>query len=420
MQRCYLVVNKDTQVAAYLTNRSIVSITEERRSLAELDIRAMPIVDVEKMVIIHYETDDGGLSFRADMNALRNLLGSAFFHADDLTVILVNFADPLAEDLVYSATRDSSLTRDKITIIHHTGTLMLADVGKYLAGSAIGQNTSSTYKSVFVREADKEEKDRFENLVGDDGLDKILPVLTDMSALYKQRSHVEAISAGHVVTESAVRPEVVTDFTNVDVQNLKVMPVFVVSGDQWTSSERAVRYLVDYARVIGRRVLVVNTDSRVDMEQALGSCTTLVVQGLRVSSTPASPVALLNARFNQIGYIAQFLGNILGIEEVLFNVSKEDYKQMCHFAGQMSEEVHRVFISHFNEDSIKLFLSEGTPADSLFLTFELFSSEFDLGKYKKDFKGIVVAKFPVEDVDVIEFRDLSTGAKGDEGGEENE
>lgn len=414
MQKCFLVSNKETQVANYLTQRSILDVMEEHRSLAELDIMSMPIVDCNKLVIIHYATDDDGLSFRSDMNALRNLLASAFFNADELIVILVGFEDPLAEDLVYSATRDSNLTRDKITILHHNGALMLSDVGRYLAGSAVGQTTTSTFKAVYVREADKEEKDRFDNVAGEDGLDTILPALTDMAALYKQRAHVEAISAGHIISESAPRPERVNDFSRVDVATTKTLPLFVVSGDPWTGSERAVGYLVEYTRVIGRRVLVVNTDPNVDISAFVGECTMLLMTTLKVSSTPATPVAALNVRFNQLGFVAQFLNNILGVEEIIFNVCKEDYLQMCKFARQMSDMVSEVFVSHFNQSAVERFISDALPASALFLTFEVFSAMFDLEKYRSDLKGKVVAKFPVEDVDVIEFRDLATGAKEEE------
>ncbi len=414
MQRIFLVSNKDTQVAAYLTHRSIAEIVEEHRSLAELDPKTMSIVDVDRLCIIHYASDDDGLSFRSDMNALRNLLSSAFFNADELTVILVNFQDPLAEDLVFSATRDSKLTRDKVTILHHQGTLMLSDVGQYLAGSAVGQVATSTFKAVYVREADKEERDRFDNVTGEDGLDAVLPALTDMTTLYRQRAHVEAISAGRVVTESATRPELVNDFSKVEVATTRTLPLFVVSGEQWTNYERAVGYLVEYTRVIGRRVLVVNANPEINIGRFVGECVELALTSLKVMSTPASPVAVLNVRFNQLGYVAQFLNNILGIEEIIFNVAQEDYRRMYKFARQMSEELSAVYVAHFEESSVQRFIYSNVPATSLFLTFEKFKDNFDLESYREQLKRVVVGKFPTEDVDVIEFRDLATGAKGEE------
>lgn len=414
MQRALLVINRQTQIAAYLQHRSILEVVEERNTLTTIDLQNMPIIDTDRIVMIYYASDDEGLSFRAEMNALRNLLSSAFFNTDTLTVILVNVEDPLTEDLVYSATRDSKLTKDKIEIVHHTGTLMFSDVGKYIAGAASGQNTSSTYKSVYVREADKEEKDRYENTAGQDALDTILPALTDMAALYKQRAHVEAISAGRVVSESAPRPEVVNDFTRVDIVTTKTYPVFVVSGEQWAAPEKAIKFLVEYSRVVGRRVLVVNTDSNIDITQVTGECAELTIGSLKVSSTPPAPVAVLSCRFNQLGYVVQFLNNILGITEIYFNVAQSDYVQMCKFAAQLSDEASFVYVAHFNEDSIKRFIQEGTPATSLFLNFELFHNNFDLESYREDLKRVVVAKLPGEDADVIEFRDLATGAKGDD------
>lgn len=414
MQRAYLVINKETQIASYLTQRSILDVQEERRSLTSLDMNNMPIVDVERLIIIFYKSDDEGLSFRAEMNALRNLLTSAFFNADTMTVILVNIEDPLTEDIVHSATRDSRLTSDKVEIIHHEGTLMFSDVGKYLAGSAIGQQTSSSFKAVYIREADKEEKDRFENVSGNDGIDTILPALTDMATLYKQRAHVEAISAGRVVTEDATRPEVVTEFTRIDVGNTKTYPVFVVSGESFTRFERAVRYLVDYTRIIGRRILVVNTDNTINITEAIGECVELNLEGLKVQSTPLNPVAVLTVRFNQLSYVFQYLSNVLGIEEIILNAAEEDYEQMCRFAKQLSSEVYMVWIAHFHERSVEQFISRNLPATAIFLTFELFHDDFGLQGYKNELKRCIVGKFPTEDVDVVEFRDLSTGAKGED------
>lgn len=413
MQRAYLVINKETQIASYLTHRSILDIQEERRTLTTLNLNNMPIVDVERFVIIFYQTDDEGLSFRAEMNALRNLLSSAFFNADSLTVILVNVEDPLVEDLVHSATRDSKLVGDKVEIIHHTGTLMFSNVGEYIAGAAVGQQSSSSFRSVYIREADKEEKDRFENAQGDGGLDTILPALTDMATLYKQRAHVEAISAGRTVHENATRPEVVDDFSRIDAGTTKTYPLFVVSGENFTGYERATKYLVDYTRVIGRRILVVNTDNTVDLPALLEDCIEIPIGSVKVQSTPASPVAVLQVRFNQLSYVVQFLSNILGIEEIIFNVAIEDYVQMCKFADQMSNDVSKVYIAHFHKRSVENFISKAIPATAIFLTFELFQSDFGLQGYKKELKRCIVGKFPTEEVDVIEFRDLATGAKGD-------
>lgn len=188
----------------------------------------------------------------------------------------------------------------------------------------------------------------------------------------------------------------------------------MVAGEAFTKSERATRYLVDYTRVIGRRVLVVNTDNTVDLTPLLEDSTEIPLAGIKVQSTPTAPVAVLNIRFNQLSYVFQFLGNILGIEEVIFNVALEDYIQMCKFADQMSNDVSKVYIAHFNQKSVENFINKAIPATAIFLTFELFQEDFGLQSYKKQLKRCIVGKFPTEDVDVIEFRDLSTGARGDD------
>lgn len=73
-----------------------------------------------------------------------------------------------------------------------------------------------------------------------------------------------------------------------------------------------------------------------------------------------------------------------------------------------------VYVAHFNEKSVQRFIQQAIPATSLFLTFKLFHENFDLEAYRESLARVVVGKFPVDDVDVIEFRDLATGSKGDD------
>ncbi len=416
MLKGFLCVNKDTQIAQYLEHRSIMQITEEHRTLAELNLKSLSIVDVDKFVYIHYPTDDD-LEFRSDMNVLRNLLDSAFFHIDSAIFILVDAQDPLLEDLIMSAVRDSKLPRDKIEVIFHSGALMLGDTSKYISGTSSGEGSSSSYKEVFVREADSEEKDRYLNKSA--GLDTVLPALTDMTALYKQRAHVESVSAGRVITEVAERPETVTDFTRVSAPVNSTYPLFVVSGERWTNSYKSVYYLINYSRIVGTRILIVNTDSEVNLEEGLEECTVLTLEGIQSIGTPSSPVALLNVRFNQLGFVVEFLHNILGVEEIIFNVSEQDFQQMATFAGQLSGEVYDIYVAHYNESSVMRFLDLGIKCSALFLCFKSLSNpEFDVRQYRKQLKGMVVATFPEGDVDVVEFRDFCLGSSS--GGDKDE
>lgn len=409
MTDCLLIVNKDTQVAPYLVNRQIVNVIGEFRSFNKIDLQKLPIIDVEKTLYIHYASDDDAhTAFRADMNTLRNLLGSAFFNTSTITFIFVNLNDPIFEELILATIRNSPLTKDKVEIIYHEGNLMLSDVGTYVAGNATGTQVTSTFKTVYIREAEKEEKQRYLN-INEDKLDTVLPALTDMSALYRQRSHIEAISSGHVVVDSVERPETVQEFSRLDLSSAKSLPIFTVAGERWTRAERAVSYLIEYARTIGRRVLVINTDIDIDISKAVGECTVLTLDKLKVISTPSTPIAVINARFNQLSYIIQFLESIRGIEEIIFYCSPEDYKQVSTFAGQMSEYSNYVFVAHYDEDSVRKFIASGAPATALFLDFEIFNKEFRLEKYKKALKGIVVAQFAINDVDYIEFYDFCTG-----------
>lgn len=412
MQRCFLVVNKETQIASYLQRRSIMEVTEEYRSLAEVNLEQLQIVDVDKFLYIYYQTDDADLSFRSDMNALRTLLNSAFFHVSEALFILVNNQNPLLEDLIHSALRDSPLPRSKVEILQHTGSLMLSDVGKYVSGSAVGQTTTSSYRDVFIREADKEERDRFENKGSD--ISAVLPVLTDMASLYSQRAGVEAVSAGRSVSESAERPQLVSEFTRLGVATTKTMHTFIVSGEKWTRPERAAGYLVEYFRTQGQRCLVINLNNNVFIGNFVGECTTLSLLDIKSAVTPECAVAVLDARFDQLGFIIEFFRNVKGVEQYIFNVLPEDYTRGCRLIAQLAEKLNTLYVGHYNVESVQSYVDAGLKSTALFLSFEHFKKEFDLQAFKEDLAGTVVAAFPTEDVDYVEFFTFATGGGADD------
>lgn len=407
MQTCFLVSNKETQIAGYLEQRSILKVVAEHRSLTELSMERLNIVDVDKFVYINYPTNEGDISFRSDMNALRSLLSSAFFHIGEAVFIFVDNTNPLMEDFIYSAIRESTLTRDKVDVIHHTGSLMLPDVGTYLSGSASGQTTSSVYKDVYVREADSEERDRFMNVTS--GIDAVLPVLTDMSALYAQRASVEAISTGRMVTEPYERPIAVKDFTREQVSALKTIDSFVIAGDKWAEPIKAVDYVVEYCSLIGRRCLIVNLDAFTKMETRFQSAKVLSIMDIKTSFTPDSPIAVLDARMDQLGYVIEFLHNIHGVELSIFYSGDTEFPILVELISQMSENVSSVFVSHHNQRAVQDYLAMGVHCTSLFLNFDRLNEDFKLSQYKEQLLGTVVAAYPTEDADVTEFYDFATG-----------
>lgn len=407
MQRCFLVINKETQVASYLKHRSIIDVTEEHRSLSEIDLMALNIIDADKFLYIYYPTDDSDLSFRSDMNALRNLMSSAFFHVSEALFILVDNMNPLLEDLIYSALRESPLTKNKIEIITHKGSLMLADVGKYLSGSVSGQITSSSYRDVYVTEADKEEKVRFTN--SSSGLDSVLPVLTDMAALYQQRSGVEAVSAGRIVSEHLTRPRLVKDFTRINVSTARSTSSFVVSGEKWAQPEKAVEYLLQHSHFVGIRTLVVNLTGKSLPAESVGTATTLDLMDIKAPITPELPTSILDIRLNQLGYVVEYMENIKGVDSYIYYCSDENYSDVCSLIQQLSETMHAVYVTHYNREALELYLSAGYKATALFLRFGPLSKSFDLDAYKADLKDTVVAEFPMEEVDYTEFYEFSTG-----------
>lgn len=407
MQSCMLITNKATQVASYLEHRSILRVVEEYRSLSEIDLEKLAIIDVDKFMYIYYSSKDSDLSLRSDMNKLRNLMNSAFFHISEALFILVDNDNPVLEDLIKSALRDTDVINGKLEIIQHTGSLMLSDVGKYVSGSASGQTTTSTYKEVYIREADKEEQERFMN--NSAGLTSVLPVLTDMATMYTQRASVEAVSSGRVVREVSNRPISVKGFTHNITEAKGTISAFIVSGDRWSESYKAVDYLLKYYKNIGKRCLVVNIDSMIRIEDYVDKCNTYTLMDIRLIVSPAEMISTINIRYDQIMYVIEFLSNIQGIEEYIFYTNPGNFKNIVKFIKQLSNNYHSIFVIHNTEDSIVNYLDLGMSVDALFINFEILSKEFDLKKYKEDLKNSIVAVFPNEDVDYSEFYALSIG-----------
>lgn len=410
MQKCFLVANKDTQIVSYLEHRSIMEVVEEHRTLSDIDLKKVNIVDVDKLLYIHYNTDDDDLSFRSDLNTLRALLSTAFFHVSEAVFILVSNQNPMLEDLIHSALRDTYLTKDKVEIIEHSGTLMLSDVGKYVSGNAVGQDTSSSYKDVYIREADSDENDRFFNNPSE--INTILPSLTDMYSIYTQRANVEAISAGVVVNEQKSRPAIVKDFSKIDFSIEKTPKMFVVSGERWTNYERAVKYIIDYFKLSGVRALVINCSGDSNITTNLGAVTQLNLSDIRLSLTPEEAISVIDCRLNQLGYIVEFLDNIQGIQSYIFIFDEYDYATGVHLVSQLGDVMHSVYVAHYNEDSVKRYLSKGVHSTALFLLFGPLQESFNLKAYKKDLSGTVVAEFPTEDVDLAETFSYMCGSYG--------
>ena len=410
MQKAFLVSNKSTQLASYFQHRSVLEVEFEYPNLAGIDTAKIGIVDVDKFIYIHYLTDDDEVSVRSDLNTLRNLLSSAFFHVTEAVFIFVDNPNPMIEDLVYSALKSTYLTKDKIDIISHTGNLMLSDVSRYITGTAIGADVTNSYTDVYIREADSEERTRYLNVPS--GIEAVLPVLTDKYTIYRQRAEVESVSAGVVVDDKFVRPTVVSDFTEVKhPRTSKSINNFVIAGERWTNFGLACKYLTDYFKYSGARTLIVNCSS--ESLDFLTEYSTVALPDLRLIHTPSDVVSVISCRTNQIWFIVEYFHNIRGIDNTIFLLDEEDYPTYGKLLLQLSENSSIAFIAHYNISSVRRYLGMGVKANALFLLFGSLQEDFDVKSFKQDFKDTIVAEFPQTDVDLEEFYSYICGEEGE-------
>ena len=407
MQKCFLVTNKVTQIRDYLEHRSIVEVVEERRALAELDLAHLGIVDVDKLLYIYYASDDGDLAFRTDLNMLRQLLSSPFFNASEGIFILVDTENPMIEDLIRSACRDTELTGPRLTTIHHKGALTLSDVSVYVAGTALGTQTSSSYRAVYVREEDSEEHARFADVA--DGLESILPVLTDQYAMYKKRAEVEAMSSSRNVSETFLRPQVMRNFAVRPTPIIRQWRAFVISGTQYTKFENAAHYLSEYFTRVGNRCMIINMTTSASTRINIEGARMLNITELANRDSMVEKVAILNCKYTQLGFVAEMLDNLIGVNYYIFVCDPEDYSEVSAFLAPLCEQLYCSYVLHFTEDAVQDYLATGAAATTVFLSRAVLFKPFEVTKYRSEFEGTRVAEFFLNDVDTTDFYECATG-----------
>lgn len=411
MESCFLVSNKSTKVRDYLEHRSIMSVEEEHKSLTELNIQRMNIIDVDVMLYIYYNSDDQDLQFRSDLNILRQLLGTVYFNVDRAIFLLIDCDNPMLEDLVHSACKNSTLIGDKLEVIHHSGSLTLNDVSRYVTGSTVGSTTSSSYKSVYIREGDSEETERFNSQISDSIL-SVLPVLTDSYSMYKKRAEVESLSAGVIVNEPYQRPQSIKSFPKYRQPVGHQWKAFLISGDEFTGFERSVEYIIDYTHRVGLRALVVDLYSTGEPKVDLRGLCNIPLTSITSRQAFEEKAAYIRTRFNQLGFVVENLSNIEGADVYIFLCTADDYPIIQNFLLPLCQKLYSDFVTHFTEEGLKHYLSRGIKSTTLYLSRKVASEQFDISKYKPDFTGTRVAEFQLDYVDSTEFYELAVGNLG--------
>lgn len=407
MQKCLLVANKATRISEYLERRALYEIVEERTALSTINIDSMDIIDVDLLLYIYYKSDDSGLGFRSDMNMLRKLLQCSFFHVDQAVFIMVDDEDPLRHDLIGAAIRSSSLTSDHVEIIDHKGSLMLEDVAKYLSGGASGADTTSTYQTVYITEADVDEHDRFQN--DKSSVRAILPVLTDSAQMYKMRARTEALSSGRMVVESNSIKSRSMEFSQIEYAKSNEMKGYVFSGNAYTGFEKTVTFFTEYCRRIGQRTFVINLTTHWSVADLTDDCEMVTVSGMRQHTVVPNMVVGIDTAVAQLGYVVQLQDNVPGIDNYVFLVEPEEYDIVRRLVSQLCDKVRTVFVTHFAEDAVKDYIRVARKADTVFLSDVSYSHHFDVTKYRNEFAGVIVALFKDDDIDYSDFYSLVEG-----------
>lgn len=405
MIKGYLVVNKETSVQDFLVRRSIMDVTAERRSLSELDIQHLEIIDVDKFLYIYYAGEDTELPFRADLNMYRQLLASPFFHADESIFLLVDCLTANADDLIKAAARNG-LDKTKLRIIHHTGSLTLSDVSQYVVGSVIGNTTVTSYKDVFIRDADKEERERFDPVGGD--IREIIPALTDMYTNYQQKTAVEA---GRLINHRNSRPATLENFTQLSLPKEHMMYSFMFYCDKYASGENAAQFLSMYLNRAGERSLIVDLRSnrRVRPVQVEDSVQRPVTSLGKPFLTEAHNI-IVSIDYQQFGAVVESLNNFNIVENMIILLDDvSQFDNLRRFIAPISLDVVSSYVTHFTAECIDAFLASGSDVVSLLLNSGKMHDGVDINSYADRLANFAVSLFPQDSVDPVDFYKCVTG-----------
>lgn len=405
MIKGYLVVNKETPVQDFLVRRSIMDVKAERRSLSELDIQHLEIIDVDKFLYIYYAGEDTELSFRADLNMFRQLLDSPFFHADESMFLLVDCNSANSDDLIKAAARNGR-DKTKLRIIHHTGTLTLSDVSQYVIGSVIGSTAVTSYKDVYIREADKEERERFDPVGGD--IREIIPELTDMYTNYQQKVAVEA---GRIINRETYRPAVVNDFSPVKVPQEHMMSSFIVYCAKYSSGENTAQFLSMYLNRAGERTLIVDLRSNrnvqpVEVEDSIQR----PITSLGKTMLTEAHNIVVSIDYAQFGAVIESLNNFSIVENmILLTDDLAQFDNLKRFIAPVSVSIVTSYVTHFTAECINEFLALDADVVSLLLNKGKMCDGVDIHAYEEQLKPYAVSLFPEYSVDPVDFYKCVTG-----------
>lgn len=402
MQKAFFVSNRNTQAPDYLEHRSILKIYKCLPNLNTIDLRSMEIIDVDKFIYIYYLSDDDGMQFRTDMGIFRQLVSSPFFHVQSALFIFVNDPNTLLDDIVRSACRDSNLTdtKNNLEIIHHEGQLVLNDLASYITGTAIGNDTASTYRTVYITESDVREKIRFDNEYT--GLDQMLPQVTDMAEAYRTRASNEALTSSRMVKEDSYVLPVIDSYSDLTSAKVEKTKCLIVTGDKFSKFSDTVNLLYKQFDLLGLKIMVLNLDTPDIITPDFDA---VLFKDISHSFYPRSTVSVFKAKQCSLGYFISNLDNIHSIDLFIIVIPCEVFVNTCGALRQLCDETRIVYVMHNLEESMKSYIDLGIKSDTIFINRNIISEDFDILSYRDVVGDSICAYFP-ESIDLVDEREF--------------
>ncbi len=417
MLNIYLVVNKSNSIASqFLEEQKIAKIVHSASSLSSDTTIDQNIYDVDKFIYIYYgDVKDNNVAFKQDLSKFKMMLKSAFFSTNSILFILVQ-ADPDIKEYVQTVLKESDLPKENIEIVEHNETLMIPELVKYISGVSLGDTTKNTYLNVYISEAGKNEKERYENKASDK-IKNITPQLVDDSEMYRRRVRNVAISNDRIVSQKETINLSKEEFPMHKRKTLDFKETIVVSGEQYTNFLDIAKAYATYFEYVGTRCLVINMTNE-SFEIRKKGINRLSLFDLEHQYIPEHPISYINLNLANFSHLIANEDNLISISVKILVVKEELYSIVCNILRCSLGNFKIVKLIHKQSLSFEKLKSVPVTPDVIVVTNKLIDEDFDISSYRDDFHGTICVLEPDTFTTIDDQRDFYYDCFGNTGGED--
>lgn len=393
MLNIYLVVNKSNSIASqFLEEQKIAKIVHSASSLSADTSIDQNIYAVDKFIYIYYgDVKDNHIAFKQDLSKFKMMLRSAFFDTKSILFILVQ-TDPNVKEYVQTVLKEADLPPEYIEIVEHKDTLMIPELVKYISGVSLGDTTKNTYLNVYLTEAGKEEKERYDNKAADN-IRNITPKLVDDNEMYRRRVRNIAISNDRIVSQNETINLSKEEFPVHKRKTLDFKETIIVSGEMYSDYVEVAKSFATYLEYVGTRCLFINMTGT-SLEIRKKGINRLTLFDIEHQYTPEHPISYIELNLSNFAHFISNEDNLSSIPVKILVIDNFLYSIICRILKCSLGKFKIVKLVHKQKESFEALKKAPVKPNVIVVSTKLIDVDFDITSYRKYFKDTVCVMEP--------------------------